>query len=71
MNTVIAYLTVVVGLSAFLELSLGKVRLLIEILIFAGMAVALAGIGWFVFGGSDDKFIPYNLSSRFAAFLSL
>jgi phosphoserine phosphatase RsbU/P len=59
-NTVRTYLTVVVGLSAFLELSLGRVRLLIEILIFAGMAVALAGIGWFVFGGSDEKFIPYN-----------
>jgi len=55
-----SYLTVVVGLSAFLELSLGKLRLFIEILILAGMAVALAGIGWFVSGGSDDKFIPYN-----------
>ncbi len=59
-NIVRSYLTVVVGLSAFLELSLGKVRLFIEILILAGMAVALAGIGWFVFGGSDEKFIPYN-----------
>jgi phosphoserine phosphatase RsbU/P len=60
LNIVRAYLTVVVGLCAFLELSLGKVRLLIEILIFAGMAVALAGIGSFVLGGSADKFIPYN-----------
>jgi sigma-B regulation protein RsbU (phosphoserine phosphatase) len=60
-NTAVAYLTVVVGLSAFLELSRGFVRLLIQILIFAGMAVAVAGIGWFVFGGSDDKFIPYNV----------
>jgi len=58
-NTGIAYLTLVVGLCAFLELSLGVVRLVIKILIFAGMAVALAGIGWFVFGGSGDKFIPY------------
>jgi sigma-B regulation protein RsbU (phosphoserine phosphatase) len=47
-------------LCAFLELSLGVVRLLIKILIFAGVAVALAGMGWFVFGGSGDKFIPYN-----------
>ena len=59
-TTGIAYLTLVVGLCAFLELSLGVVRLLIKILIFAGMAVALAGIGWFVFGGSGGKFIPYN-----------
>lgn len=59
-TTGIAYLTLVVGLCAFLELSLGIVRLLIKILIFAGIAVALAGIGWFVFGGSADRFIPYN-----------
>ncbi len=59
-TTGIGYLTLVVGLCAFLELSLGVVRLLITILIFAGMAVALAGIGWFVFGGSGGKFIPYN-----------
>ena len=59
-NVVRSYLTVVVGLSAFLELSLGRVRLFIEILILAGMAVALAGIGWFVSGDSGDKFIPYN-----------
>ena len=60
-NTAVAYLTVVVGLSAFLELSRGFVRLLIKILILAGMAVAVAGIGWFVFGGAEDKFIPYNV----------
>jgi phosphoserine phosphatase RsbU/P len=60
LNMVRAYLTVVVGLAAFLELSLGKVRLLIKILISAGMAVALAGIGSFALGGSADKFIPYN-----------
>ena len=60
LNIVRSYLTVVVGLSAFLELSLGKVRLLIKILIFAGMAVALAGIVSFALGGSADKFIPYN-----------
>lgn len=60
-NTVIAYLTLIIALLAFWELSLGKVRRLIEILIFAGMAVALAGIGWFAFGGSDTKFIPYNI----------
>lgn len=59
-NTVRSYLTVVVGLAAFLELTLGKVRLFIKFLIFAGIAVAFAGIGWFVLGGSDQKFILYN-----------
>jgi sigma-B regulation protein RsbU (phosphoserine phosphatase) len=59
-NTAIAYLTVVVGLSAFFELSRGFLRLLIKVLIVAGVGVALAGIGWFVSSGSDDKFFPYN-----------
>ena len=60
-NVVTAYLTIVVASFAFLELSLGRIRLLIEIVIFAGMAVALAGIGWFVFGGSANKFMLYNI----------
>ena len=47
-------------MSAFSELSLGIVWLLIKILIFAGLAVALADIGLFVFGGSADKLLPYN-----------
>jgi phosphoserine phosphatase RsbU/P len=54
------YLTIVVASFAILELSRGRLRLLIGIVIFAGMAVALAGIGWFVFGGSAKKFILYN-----------
>jgi len=59
-NTVTAYVTVVVAFLAFLELSVGQIRLVLKILIFAGMVVAAAGIGWFVFGGSANKFIPYN-----------
>ena len=58
-KVVIAYLPVVVASLAFLELSRGRVRLLIKIGLFAGTAIAVAGIGWFVFGGSEDKFIPY------------
>jgi sigma-B regulation protein RsbU (phosphoserine phosphatase) len=58
-KVVAAYLPVVVGALAFLELSLGRLRLLIKIVLFAGTAVAVAAIGWFVFSGSEDKFIPY------------
>ncbi len=58
---VTTYLTVVVASFAILELTRGRLRLLIEILIFAGVAVALAGIGGFVFGGSDRKFNQYNI----------
>jgi len=60
-SVVTAYLTIVVASFAFLELSLGRIRLLIEIVILAGMAVAIAGIGWFVFGGSANKFMLYNI----------
>ena len=66
------YLTIVVASFAILELSRGRLRLLIEILIFAGMAVAVAGIGWFVFGGSEPtSSFRTIISSRFASFLSL
>jgi sigma-B regulation protein RsbU (phosphoserine phosphatase) len=59
-NAVTAYLVVVVAFLAFLELSVGRLRLVIDIVIVAGIAVAVAGIGWFVLGGSEDKFIRYN-----------
>jgi phosphoserine phosphatase RsbU/P len=59
-HTVTAYATVVVAFLAFLELSLGQLRVVLKILVFAGMGTATAGIGWFVFGGSANKFIPYN-----------
>jgi sigma-B regulation protein RsbU (phosphoserine phosphatase) len=58
-KVVVAYLPIVVALLAFLELSLGRLRLLIKIVLFVGTAVAVAGISWFVFGGSEDKFTPY------------
>ena len=59
-NTGGAYLVVVVASLAFLELSLGRLRLLIKIVLVVGTAIAVAGIGWFVHGGSEDKFLPYN-----------
>lgn len=59
-NAVAAYMIVVVASLALLELSRGRLRLLIKIVLFAGTAVAVAGIGWFAFGGSEDKFMPYN-----------
>ena len=60
LDVAITYLTVVVAFLAFLELSLGKVRLVIEIVMFAGIAVAIVGIGWFLLGGSASRFLPYN-----------
>jgi len=59
-NAVFAYLIVVVAFLAFLELSVGRLRLVVEIVIVGGIGVAAAGIGSFVLGGPEDKFIQYN-----------
>ena len=60
LNVLIAYLLAVVAMLSFLELSRGAIRLPIKILIVAEVLVAVVGIGWFVRGGSADKFIPYH-----------
>jgi len=59
-NVVASYGVVAVATLAWLELSLGTLRLLIKITLVAGTAVAAAGIGWFAFGGSAGTFLPYN-----------
>jgi len=59
-NVVASYAVVVVASLAWLELSTGGLRLLIKIILVAGTIVAGAGIGWFAFGGSARKFLPYN-----------
>ena len=59
-STAVMYLLLVSALFAWRELSLGKLRLLIQLEIFAGSAIALAGIGTFVLGGPDDKWMFYN-----------
>jgi sigma-B regulation protein RsbU (phosphoserine phosphatase) len=59
-NTLIAYLIAAAAMLAFLELSRGGIRLFIKILILAEVVIAVVGIGWFVIGGSADKFIPLH-----------
>jgi len=59
-DAVSTYLVVVVAFRAFLELSVGGLRLVVKIVIVAGIGVAIAGIGWVVIGGSREKFIQYN-----------
>ncbi|HYW39532.1 MAG TPA: SpoIIE family protein phosphatase, partial [Terriglobales bacterium] len=59
-STAVMYLLLVSALLAWRELSLGKLRLLIQLEIFAGLGVALIGIGTFVLGGPDDKWMFYN-----------
>ena len=54
------YLTVVVATMAWRELTLEKVRRILGALVFAGLAIAVAGFSLFVFTGSSDKLIRYN-----------
>ena len=59
-STAMTYLMVVVGSLSFLELSLGKVRFLIQVAACVGLANAVAGVAFFVFTGSSDKLMLYS-----------
>lgn len=59
-STAVMYLLLVSALFAWRELSLGRLRLLIQLEIFAALAIALIGFGTFVLGGPDDKWMFYN-----------
>ena len=65
LDTIIMALILVVATRAWLELSLGKLRLLLRVFIYVGLAVGLSGIGLFIFTGSTSKWIPF-LSSLLA-----
>jgi sigma-B regulation protein RsbU (phosphoserine phosphatase) len=58
--TTVRHLLLVSALFAWRELTLGKLRLLIELEILVGLAIALVGIGTFVLGGPADKWMFYN-----------
>ena len=60
LNTFDVYLILVVATCAWLELTLGKMRLFAKAVIFLALAIALAGIAFFLLMGSNDKFMPYN-----------
>jgi hypothetical protein len=50
----------VVATRAWLELGVGKIRLFGWAVISVGLAISLAGVGYFLFAGESGKFIPYN-----------
>jgi hypothetical protein len=54
-NALNTYMVVVVAFFAFLGLSVGRLRLIIQIIFVAGIGVAVAGISWAVFGGSEGN----------------
>ncbi|HYM13419.1 MAG TPA: PP2C family protein-serine/threonine phosphatase [Bryobacterales bacterium] len=70
-STATMYLVLVAGLLAWRELSLGKLRLALQLAIFAALAVAVAGMAAFVFTGSAEKWIFYNNLIAVLALLTL
>jgi len=59
-NTAVMYLLLIVLLFAWRELTLGKLRLLLQLGIFVGLAIALVGMSTFILGGPADKWMFYN-----------
>ena len=59
LDTIIMALILVVATRAWLELSLSKLRLILRVFIYAGLAVGLSGISLFFFTGSTGKWIPF------------
>ena len=59
-NTAVMYLLLVSALFAWRELTMDKLRLLIQLEILVGLAIAVVGIGTFVLGGPADKWMFYN-----------
>ncbi len=59
-STAVMYLLLVSALFAWRELSLGKLRFLVQLEIFVGLAIALVGIATFVLGGPANKWMFYN-----------
>src|SRR5579864_2215535 len=59
-NTAVMYLLLISALFAWRELTLGKIRILIQLEIFAGLAIALLGFATFLLGGPADKWMFYN-----------
>jgi sigma-B regulation protein RsbU (phosphoserine phosphatase) len=59
-HTGMMYLLIVFGLLSFQELSLGKMRVVMRAATIVGLAIAIAGIAFFVFTGSRTTLLPYN-----------
>lgn len=59
-NTAIGYLIVVPALLAFLELTVGGLRVLIQMAAWIGLAIGVTGILIFVLTGSRNALMPHN-----------
>jgi hypothetical protein len=60
LDNVLSYFVVVVAVLAFLQLSQDKLRLFLQGAILVGLAIAVAGVGFFVFTGSRYRLMFFN-----------
>jgi len=60
LDTMIMYLILVVALLVWRELSAGKLRLFLQAVALAALAIALAGIAFFIETGARNKLAPLN-----------
>jgi len=60
LDTMIMYLILVVALLVWRELSTGKLRLFLQAVALAALAIALAGIAFFIETGARNKLAPFN-----------
>ncbi|HWZ75690.1 MAG TPA: hypothetical protein VNX87_04085 [Candidatus Sulfotelmatobacter sp.] len=59
-NTAVMYLLLISALFAWRELTLGRLRLVIQLEILVGLAIALVGMGTFALGGPANQWMFYN-----------
>lgn len=57
---VAVYLVLPVAVLAWLELSVGRVRVFLQAVIIMAWLIGIAGIGWFVLSGSQDRLTRYS-----------
>jgi sigma-B regulation protein RsbU (phosphoserine phosphatase) len=60
LSTAVMYLLLVSALLAWRELSVGKLKLIIQLEILAGLVIAIAGMATFALGGPRDQWMFYN-----------
>lgn len=60
LNALNMYLILVVATCAWVELTIGKMRVFLWVIIFAALAIGVPGVAYFLFTGDRDKFMPYN-----------
>jgi len=59
-NTAIMYLLLISALFAWRELTLGKLRLLVDLEIVTALVIAVVGMGAFLLNGTPNKWMFYN-----------